>query len=67
LSFEFSAMDHTLLTEHQLFLALKKKDLTQDASLLQELTITSDEALSLEELPKRALILCGRYRTKLIC
>jgi hypothetical protein len=31
---------------------------------LQELAITSDEALSLEELPKRAVILGGGYGSR---
>jgi hypothetical protein len=48
-------MDHTFDASRG------KKDLTQHASLLQELAITSDEALSLEELPKRAVILGGGY------
>ena len=32
---------------------------SSENNLLQELAITSDEALSLEELPKRAVILGG--------
>jgi glutathione reductase (NADPH) len=35
--------------------------LTLIRTRLQELAITSDEALSLEELPKRAVILGGGY------
>lgn len=41
--------------------------LTLIRTRLQELAITSDEALSLEELPKRAVILGGGYVYTLGC
>jgi glutathione reductase (NADPH) len=41
------------------FILLVDYSNTSENNLLKELAITSDEALSLEELPKRAVILGG--------
>jgi glutathione reductase (NADPH) len=41
------------------FILLVDYSNTNENNLLKELAITSDEALSLEELPKRAVILGG--------